>query len=275
MFRTPVTMDKLLANQLASLGRDVQLRKANLKNLVSALSHQELRELTSQLSNFDLRTDIVGRLPVELTMLVAGFIERADVANFLNVSKRWRAAWLQEDVLKVLAGKMLPGFLEYVSIREQLTGETQDLPILFSESARKLRSRSLGKFRSAVSVSERVVGSSLGRCLELDPVFHSADRDWKTEYPNLFNSPYERRRPSYSQYSDGRLAWQAVDLTLPASSLVFVDNLRTQLRKIYHMPGLVVSGERVCLKALGDRLVVAVAGRNLFVLPPLPNILGP
>jgi len=264
-------MENLLASQLASLGGDSQLRKANLQNLISALTHQEIRELAPQLTRISFQTDIVGRLPVELLLLVAECIEGSDIFNFLNVSKRWRAVWRQENVLRLLAGKWFPGFLEYYSLQKQRTGVAPDLPALFAEATRKFHYRSLGKFRSALFVDEWLTNdaSCLEKYFRLDPAFHPPGQDWKLECPGLFTE--EHMLQNYRTrgfYSHGRLAWQPGGLQFPESSVIFVDDFRTQLRRIYQVPGVLIQGQAAIIRALGDRLVVATAGRVMCVPPP-------
>lgn len=262
-------MENLLASQLASLGGDAQLRKANLQNLISALTHQEIRELAPQLNRISFQTDIVGLLPVELLLLVAECIEGSDIFNFLNVSKRWRALWLQENVLRLLADKWFPGFLKYYSLQKQRTGVTPDLPALFAEATWRFHYRSLGKFRSALFANAWLTDDAgcLEKYLRLDPAFHPPGRDWKLECPGLFTQKHMLQ--SYRTqvfYSHGRLAWNPDGLQFPESSVIFVDDFRTQLRRIYQVPGVLMEGQAAILRALGDRLVVATVGRLMCVL---------
>lgn len=262
-------MDDLLTRQLASLGQDVLLRRANLRNLVSALTNHEIREWAAHLSAVDLRTDIVVRLPVELLMLIAEYINGTEISNLLNVSKQWRAAWLQRNVLGVLAVRWFPGFLEYTSLQEQLTGVAQDTERLFTEAARRFHLRSLGKFRSALDVEPwlRNRASCLEEHFTLDPILHPPDHEWEIECPGLFTREHVSLDldDTALRYTDGRLAWQAGGLGFPENSVVFVDDLRTQLRRIYRVPNLLMLGESAILVALGDKLVVVNVDRQMCV----------
>lgn len=262
-------MENHLASQLASLGQDVQLRRANLRNLVSALDNAEIRDLAAQLASIHFRTDIVGLVPAELLMIIAESIDGADIFNVLNVSKRWRAVWLQGTVLRLLAAKWFPGLLKYASVQEQLTGGVRDLERLFSNAARKFHFRKLGKFRSALFGEWlRPDRSGLGDHFSFDPTFHPVDQDSKIEYPGQVTAErlFEDDHPAV-HYSGGRLAWQPSGLAFPDNSVVFVDDLKTQLRKIYRVPNLLMLGERAVLEALGDQLVVVTAGRSMCVPP--------
>lgn len=263
-------MEHLLSQQLASIGEDTQLRKANLRNLVSSLTSHECRDLAAQLSTVDYRTDIVTRIPVELLFIIAEYIDGRELFHFLNVSKQWRAAWLEKSVLQRLAKKWFPGFLEYVSIQEQLTGVPQDIERLFLDAARKYHFRSLGKFRSAFYANcwlPSIHGADQEQHFTLDRTHQHCDSTWEAEYPHLFNSDTGSEfRAGNHHYAHGRLAWQpCVNMGRQEDSLVFVDDLRTQQRKLYRVPMLPMLGERAILVALGDRLVVVAVDRRMCV----------
>ncbi|KAK0635120.1 hypothetical protein B0T17DRAFT_31343 [Bombardia bombarda] len=264
-------MEATLVNHLQALGPQASLRKANLRNMIQALTFDEIRELKEHLEKVEFRTDIIARLPVELRMLVAGYVDRADIYNLLNVSKQWRRIWLQQDVLKLLAGRFLPGFLKYTSLKEQITLATQDLQQLFYEAARRLRVRSRGEFQSVFYHAGYFEESDLQETyFTLDPDYHPRRDDGQSRWLDILNYPDAfkclRRQDNFARlisYSTGKLAWVPM-FPRPNNSLVLVDDLKTHLRKAYSVPSLALRGVYIEKISLGNTFVVVSVNRTLF-----------
>ncbi|KAJ9157024.1 hypothetical protein NKR19_g3944 [Coniochaeta hoffmannii] len=145
-------MDTILSQQFLGLGQDSHLRKQNLLNLIPCLTHQEVRDLMAGLSKVEMQTDILSRLPPELRLNIAGQLGNFDVFPLLNVSRHWRAMWLQPDMLRIAADHC-----RYIDL-SLLTDETsggiipEEWIALQYEILRRRRRRFLGRFSSATVV---------------------------------------------------------------------------------------------------------------------------
>ncbi|KAK3371438.1 hypothetical protein B0T24DRAFT_668089 [Lasiosphaeria ovina] len=266
-------MDRLLADHLDALKANVQLRRDNLQNLIPSLTAHEIRELRRQLDAVDFRTDILARLPVELHLLVADYVDGADIYSFLTVSRRWRKIWLQDRMRRLLADRWLPGLRRYTEEKERLMGEEQDLPAIFYDAARRLHFRSLGKFQAIFVRPEfDEVGGDGGKgALEsyfpLDPTCRPVKGDGEDPWEGILHEPPKLNLSAWPSvtylYSSGRLAWQS-PFAEPNNSLVFVDDLRTKLRRVYQLPDLALRGPNFRLQAFGDKLVVVSVSRTLY-----------
>ncbi|KAK3321167.1 hypothetical protein B0T19DRAFT_260173 [Cercophora scortea] len=262
-------MENRLASQLEALGSDPQLRKTNLHHLVSSMTHFEVRDLREHLAKVDLRTDIVARLPVELRVLVASHVDGADIISVLNVSRKWRDMWLQDDVVKLLADRWFPGFSQYHLLKGQITSVKPDLHKLFYSAAQRHRARSLGRFRSVFYHGPFTnINDYRDRYFTLDPDCHPAGRDVRSRWDGFPPTmPGPDRFPQVSppdrlHYSHGRLAW-VPEFPEPDNDLVIVDDLRTRLRRLYFVPYMAFHGSSAVVQALGDKLLVVSVHRNL------------
>ncbi|KAK0706603.1 hypothetical protein B0T26DRAFT_756091 [Lasiosphaeria miniovina] len=266
-------MDRLLADHLDALRANVQLRRDNLQNLIPSLTAHEIRELRQQLDAVDFRTDILARLPVELHLLVADYVDGADIYSFLTVSRRWRRIWLQDRMRRLLADRWLPGLRRYTEEKERLTAEGQDQPAIFYDAARRLHFRSLGKFQAIFVHPEfEEVGDDGGKgALEsyfpLDPTCRPVKGNDEDPWKGILHEPPKLNLSAWPLvkylYSSGRLAWQS-PFAEPNNSLVFVDDLRTKLRRVYQLPDLTLRGPNFQLRAFGDKLVVVSVSRTLY-----------
>lgn len=262
-------MDDILPQQLMALGQDTRLRKQNLLNLVPCLTKQEVRDLTARLSVIEFRTDIVGRFPPELRLNIAGHFGDIDVANLLNVSRHWRAIWLQPDPLRVLSRQCC-----YLDDNILIDGaDGQSLPhwsTLQYELVCKRRRRFLGRFSSALVVRHNIGDGHqwLARGLELDGVFPEGPVAG-TDVGNVFSRdqapPLQHCVAQSSLYEAGRLAWLPDSLPAPDNTLIVVENLNTRTKRIYRNASVSQYGRDMALKALGDKLLVAGTSRVMFI----------
>lgn len=260
-------MDGILAQQLLALGEDSRLRKQNLLNLVSYLTLQETRDLTARLSEVEFRTDIVSRLPPELSAIVAGYLEEIDVFPLLNVSRRWRGIWLQPDLVKILSQRCryLDTCLSNVEVVEQRADNWESLRY---EQVRRRRRRFLGKFSSAIEVCSTVgdgdtwlnTGFDLVGLIGAAPgQFDESVRSFIRERPFMA----DHWDVEDSLYESGRL----VSITRPVpqaqadQALIVVEDLHTRTKKVYLTPSVAQYGTSMKLQALGNKIFVAGTSR--------------
>lgn len=257
-----------MASLADALESDPQLRRKQLRELVSSLSPADIRQLADEISKLDSRTDIIARLPIELRLLVAKNFDATDLHTLLGVSKNWRHLWLGEDSVKPLASRFIPGFLEHTRLQAEIEGRPLDLATSFIKAARELHLRNLGKFQSLV---ERPIWKHM----PLDPhIHHHVDNDVKDTL-ELIDRPYpEFEDPNdesgwasklRSKFSNGRIAWQVPD----HSDRIIVDDLTTQRRKIFVAPlepgELDLRWAPSCSAVLGDKLVAYQIARKIYV----------
>lgn len=263
-------MDTILAQQLSSMGGDVQLRKRNLLNLASCLTLQEVRELTCRLMKTEFRTDILARLPPELRLHIARSFDDIDVFPLLNVSRRWRELWFHPDMLKIVYQRcryLNPGLLLPVAGEDPLDWAKRQYELI----GRRHR-RFLGEFSSASVVQHNVPD---GPCwLEKDFRFvgifdqngplHRLDNTANIvrclRVPDL-----EHKELSSVLYEGRRLVWLTDSLPQPDDSLIVVEDLGSRTKKVYRSPFSQAYARGLKLLALGDKLVVAGSSRVMCV----------
>lgn len=259
-------MDNILAQQLLALGQDAHLRRQNLLNLVPCLTQQEVRDLTARLAEVDFRTDIVSRLPPELRLNVIRQLGDFDVFPLLNVSRQWRAIWLQPHMLTILSQQC-----RYLDTNLPRDGDVIEphpdgWTDLQYELVRRRRCRFLGRFSSAIVVRHNVGDGHnwLNRGLKLAGVFpptpvgefYAGGVFSRAEAP-----PLEHRSFRSSLYAVGRLAWLPESLPAPDNALIVVEDLYSKTKKIYRNTTISQYGGDMALKALGDRLLIAGTSR--------------
>ncbi|KAM7209578.1 hypothetical protein V8F20_000316 [Naviculisporaceae sp. PSN 640] len=255
-------MDFHLAHEAAALGSDNQLRRRNLQNLVSSLSLYEIRDIKKLADKIldQARTDIFVRLPAELRLEVAEYVDFTDLPNFLTVSKAWREAWTQDSMINLI----MPGFLAHHRLASAITPSGQNVQALFYEACQKLQHRCLGKYRSLLI--EAPYYGYQGNFM-IDKEYHEQNPQHSL-WPiiPLLDEP----RVHDLLYSHGRVAWQP-NLPMDNHSSIIVDNLRSQLRKVYTIPVAVMQGGDAKLMALGDKLLVASLERTLHAWDLVTN----
>lgn len=263
-------MDNILSQQLLALGQDLHLRKQNILNLVPCLTQQEVRNLIARLSEVDFRTDIVSRLPPELRLNIAAQLGDCDVFPLLNVSRQWRAIWLQTDILKALSQRYRhvdTRRLDHDATVEQRPGDWMDVQYEF---LRRRRRRCLGWFSSAIVVRHNVIDGCdwLQSGLRLTGVYPQTSAGESNglgadvgvlRRPSAL--PPEHRSPGSSLYEGGRLVWVTESLPSPQNTVIVVEDLYNKTKKVYRNPSVSHYGRALELKALGDRLLVAGTSR--------------
>ncbi|KAM7222095.1 hypothetical protein V8F06_002600 [Rhypophila decipiens] len=256
-------MDFHLAREFETLGTDFPLRRRNLLNLLSSLNLYELRDVGSYIESLDFRTDILARLPPELHLCIAEHVDKTDIKSFLDVSKRWRTIWSQDSMIRIL----MPDLWEYHCQKEKIASSGQNLQVLFHDACRRrrIRSRSGGRYRSVLNEAHSPSYDKKRR----NPLksFNIAYDDSvqggeDSKYP--WWTPTKSHAPRFRNflYYDGRVVWQP-SVEQYCHGFIIVDDLRTQLRKAYTIPGAVMLGGEPELLAVGNKLVVAGQERTL------------
>jgi len=258
-------MDTILSQQFLGLGQDSHLRKQNLLNLIPCLTHQEVRDLMAGLSKVEMQTDILSRLPPELRLNIAGQLGNFDVFPLLNVSRHWRAMWLQPDMLRIAADHC-----RYIDL-SLLTDETsggiipEEWIALQYEILRRRRRRFLGRFSSATVVRHDIGDGHewLEGGLKLIGVYpaRTAGDFYLGGLSSREVSSLTHSSVGSSLYHSGRLAWLPENLPRPDQSLVVIEDLYSKTKRVFRSPSIVQYGRDLELKALGDKLVVAGTSR--------------
>lgn len=256
-------MDFHLARAMDALGADVLLRRRNLQNLLSALTSHEIRDLGKYAAEVDFRTDIFGRLPMELRLEIAEYLDAADLFNFLNVSRTWREAWSHSSMINLF----MPGFLEDHHRKDAMASSGQDVQALFYKKCQRYSARCRGKYQYGLAeVLARLPEGNRQYSdtnFAVDTEYHQRTNRWKspTSWSELI-SPLADSGFRNLLYYDGRVVWQP-EFARSNNSLIIVDSLESQLRKEYTIPEAVIRGGEAKLMALGDKLVVASLDRTL------------
>lgn len=280
-------MQNSLGQQLEALGPDVGLRLENLRSLISSLTPDETRFMKLHLQSLPAQPDIVSLFPTDILVEISPYLCVVDIVNIFNVSKAWRKAWSQRDVVRALAKHHMPNFLQFYAHNKRLRSPEdctdEDLLKAFHQAARKRSIRQQGLFKSMISNTRSwFVPGARDRFFTLDPTDNI--KDWNDVFP--FNYNYEYEHPLFSKtdegrswagqdafrdssfrYCNGRVAWQPHHLNRDLASLTFVDDLRTQRRKVFKVPVSVVlhALEEPTLRALSENLVVVQFSRTWFV----------
>ena len=249
---------------------EIRKRTAYIQQFLASLSSQEVRDVTAQLAKYKFETDIIARIPHEIRLKIAEYLDAGDAINVVNVSQQWRNIWLEKRAMKILAEKCLPGFLPYLALKNELGGnQEQNISQLFHEAMLRQNTTQSGKFRSVLSVDLSDVNRV---AFPLDPTFHSDPNEVATyvEVAAGVAADCDGNRPGniwhhvyagIHRYHDGKHAWSP-EL---GSSHIIVDDFRSQLRRMYSVPGSAISGVKIRLLALGDKLLVAQSGRRVYV----------
>jgi len=247
-------------------------RKAYVRQFLASLSPGEARDVARQLANTDFRTDIVARIPAELRLIVAKYVDPEDVYNFTNVSRQWRAIWLEHHAVRVLAERHHSGFISYMKGKQQIGG-TQEGSMAhgFREAMRTLRITQSGKFQSVLSFDLHNLDRNP---FPLDPSFHPDPSElagyeevvaactWPEtirEGSARYIMPEQYYRGIHL-YHDGKHAWSS-----HGGDHVIVDDFRCQLRRVYSVPGSALRGIQLLPLALGDKILVTRSDRHMYV----------
>ncbi|EGO56827.1 hypothetical protein NEUTE1DRAFT_44158 [Neurospora tetrasperma FGSC 2508] len=274
----PEAMENALAQQFEALGPNAGLRLANLRSLVSSLTPQETRFMRLHLQSLPAPADIISSFPVDILIDISPYLSALDIVNILAVSKAWRQAWSQRHVVGALAKHHMPNFLQLYAHRNRLPTD-QNLFDSFYQAARKFSIRQQGLFQSMIfnpvpwlhSVTRDRFFSleSSGAIESWDDVFPGGN--FNNDFPDHLTEKKAEGKPPYSYinllYRNGKVAWQPDDDDDDnLSSLTFVDDLRSQQRKVYKVPiSVVLLGCVAHLEDLGsERDSVTLPSANIY-----------
>lgn len=280
---TSEAMQNALAEQFEALGSDVGLRLANLRTLFSSLTPQETQFMRLHLQSLPPLADIISRFPADILVEISPYLSILDIVNILNVSKAWRKSWAQRDVVRALAKHHMPNFLPFYAHRNRLQSPEactdQDLFNSFYQAARKFSIRQQGLFQSMIcNPGPWLHFVTRDRFFTLEPT--DGISDWDDVFPDQDiddldpDRLHEEKKELPDQgrtflYCNGKVAWQPDDDDDNLASLIFVDDLRSQRRKVYKVPvAVVLHGCVAELLALGSELVVVQVQRTWFVAAP-------
>ncbi|KAK0740711.1 hypothetical protein B0T18DRAFT_431972 [Schizothecium vesticola] len=257
----------------------IRQRKAHVRQFLASLSPEEARDVARQLANTDFRTDIVARIPAELRLIVAKYVDPEDVYNFTNVSRQWKAIWLEHHAVRVLAERHNPVFIPYMKGMQQL-GVTQEGSMAheFREAMRRLRITQSGKFQSVLSVDLHNLDRNP---FPLDPSFHPDPSElagyeevvaactWpKTTREGRAGYMGPEQYKGIHLYHEGKHAWSS-----HGGGHVIVDDFRCQLRRVYSVPGSALRGIQLLPLALGDKILVTRSDRHIYAFDMMTGIL--
>lgn len=283
---TDTDMDMMVPAPITILEVSLQVRrqrKAHIQQFLASLLPEETRDvvrqlatqLSMQLANTDFRTDIVARIPAELRLIVAKYVDPEDFYNFTNVSRQWRAIWLEHHAVRILAERHNPGFMAYMKEVEDpdATQQGSIIPYSFREAMRTMRITQSGKFQSVLSFDLDSLDCSP---FPLDPSFHPDPSELAgyeeviaaCRWPKELSARHARyadpeQYKGIHLYHDGKHAWSS-----RGGSHVIVDDFRSQLRRVYSVPGSALRGIQLRPLALGDKLLVTRSDRHMYA-PPL------
>ncbi|KAK4455630.1 hypothetical protein QBC34DRAFT_390466 [Podospora aff. communis PSN243] len=262
-----------MASQPLETGFDAHAKRIEkYRNIISSLDGaREFRDLSELLSKIDFRTDIIGKLPHELRLLIAKNLNAADVYTLLTVSKKWRECWLHHDSLQPLARHFLPSFYAYMRLKEELSSCAIDWTQPFITAFCRLHRQHTGKLRGCFEYRYMETAFPLDRDVHGDidqdlqqtlDLVSSLRRPPKpdgrdTEADDAYRDFWNRFRPTYNR---GRVAWQA---PAPANCIV-VDDFNTQRRRILTLP---LTNADLGLRpkmVLGDKLVTVQISRKIY-----------
>jgi hypothetical protein len=222
---------------------------AELRQLVSNLSltRDEARYLRLLLSN--MRTDLIGELPVELVSMIALHLGIRDFARCLCVCTAWKEIFLSEAVLMPFARHRWPALITNTTTAADARG-------FLSKLGYAIHSHGWWTRCDPYPGLAPFVRWDRDADIELDRTVHSDTDDVPLAYSELVINQNSRMFPE-ARYAFGKVAYH------PCGYLVVVDHIQSMTRKVFEVPDGMVHGPALELQALGSRLVVATIDRLL------------
>ncbi|KAI0865355.1 hypothetical protein F4860DRAFT_509894 [Xylaria cubensis] len=237
-------------------------RYSELRQLVfddNGLTLEEARYLKFLL--YDIHTDLISDLPLELIILVALELELHDFHHCLHVSKAWRRRFLSDSVMLAYANRRWPALIDGVMIQSR-----------FLEVLMKLRVTppdTYGCYRKQWRVAEEVRFDNKTH-FTLDPVFHSQLSNVPDVYTRYSIEPDGTEEPDGIEkptpfYAYGKVAWH-----IPGCAII-IDDLRSKTRKVFTPPSGTMRGSSLELRSLGSRLAIGTIDRLLIAFDHVDN----
>ncbi|KAI0192537.1 hypothetical protein EV127DRAFT_479500 [Xylaria flabelliformis] len=242
-------------------------RYSELRQLVfddNGLTLEEARYLKFLL--YDIHTDLINELPLELIILVALELELHDFHHCLHVSKAWRRRFLSDSVMLAYANRRWPALIDGVMIQFR-----------FLEVLMKLRVTPVDEYGGYKQwrVAEEVRFDNKTH-FTLDPVFHSQLSNVPDVYTRYSIEPNETEEPDGTEapdgiekptpfYAYGKVAWH-----IPGCAII-IDDLRSKTRKVFTPPSGTMRGSSLELRSLGSRLAIGTIDRLLIAFDHVDN----
>ncbi|KAI1076379.1 hypothetical protein F5B20DRAFT_594091 [Whalleya microplaca] len=252
-------MESCLSKQLVNLRRengepDHALRKTSLLALIydDCLTVDEIHCLKQHLSTISSNNDIVSKLPAELIVMIAKYLELEDITATLIVSRRWRERFFERSVMFSVLEQNFPS----LTSSHSNSRPDSDYAARFCYAMRKRRNRTQGLYTSVLT--KRF-------CSRDDNYFHRRGQTHPRDgFEGNSEAGFNRQHIPAREYagdrcfySRGKIAWQQ------RVNAILVDDLVTKRRKIYSIPNAETPSRDMTLVSLGDKVVVATADRDL------------
>ncbi|KAK6955735.1 hypothetical protein Daesc_003378 [Daldinia eschscholtzii] len=189
-----------------------------------------------------INVDIIGDLPLEMVRQISQLLDLHEFVLCLAVSKPWRSRLLSSAVLRTITDRFCPSLTH---------SSNQYDPVVFLDALHRIGRSRWGCFQAALAKEFSWEHESY---FKLDPMCHDNNHNVSAVYAQFGHyhddpEPYDQAYTN-ALYSHGRIAW------LAKPRVVVVDNLWTRTRKIFNRPTGPLSGPKLQILALGDRLVV-------------------
>ncbi|TRX94709.1 hypothetical protein FHL15_004481 [Xylaria flabelliformis] len=236
-------------------------RYSELRQLVlgdNGLTPEEARYVKFLL--YDMHTDLISELPLELIVLVALELELHEFQHCLSVSKAWRRRFLSDSVILAYANRRWPAIIDGVMTQSRFLEILTELRVTPSGS---LENGMIYRNSRQWLVAEEVRFDNKTH-FTLDPVFHSQLSNVPDVYTRYSMDPdgIEKLTPFYAS---GKVAWH-----IPGRAIL-IDDLRSKTRKVFTPPSGTMRGSSLELRSLGSRLAIGTINRLLIAFDHVDN----
>ncbi len=141
---TPISKRLAYVNQ-ASPAASCAYNAYSLEGLIRNMSHQEIRDVKSSLENVNFPTDIFIKLPLELSQMVAQYLELSQAIRARRVSRSWR---------NILTSSQITGCL----LRPWQGASTLRIPRGISQNAvSSVKAECITAYRSGAAFDQRTL----------------------------------------------------------------------------------------------------------------------
>ncbi|TGJ82180.1 hypothetical protein E0Z10_g6583 [Xylaria hypoxylon] len=213
------------------------------------LTQEEIRHLKILLSS--VGTDLIGELPLEITVLVALYLPLEDFARCLRVSKVWRERLLSNPVMAAYAGHRWPALVNGAVNRCDFQGTLSKLG-------------SVTKFNYHIRDPFDVLD------YEFIEWAATAEHQFDLIFPDNPPDAYTQYEPSVNDdHSDAIFGFGKAAQRL-CGCVVVVDDLRSRTRKVFTPPSGTMHGV-LKLQEIGSRLLIGAIDRLLIAWDHVNN----
>ncbi|KAI1084053.1 hypothetical protein F5B20DRAFT_526527 [Whalleya microplaca] len=239
-------------------------RRIKIRQFISGLSPtaQEARYLRRLVS--EIKTDVIGELPVELARQIADLLDLQDYVACLAVSRSWRNKFLSEPAISAIMNRYCPFLDPFLKQPSQSVLETRD------DERLKILHR-IGWANSSKSLKVFLEQTYDWR----DTTYFKLDQEYHGEDLSRVYSRFNRKQDDVdpegpmclrSLYSWGKIAW------CHEERFIVVSSLWSRTRKLFAAPSGPIAGPRLQLFALGNTLVVGAINNVLVAWDHTTNV---